>query len=160
MLRLASKAFIQVCWFLFRPWCQLQNISSTLIKAVRMFLAERFSLFCIKSFAFQIYLACRAVKTLWVPVLIQSLDPTIAWFNGELATSTFSLEHGLPVFLTICLAIFHMKLSTSNRFATVEAKETLWVKGVLECIDAFPQNSRAALSASWSKVFLIVLLAK
>jgi len=139
--------------------CRDSSISYS-IEAIRMLFAEWFSLFCIKSFSFEVLLTCRTIEALGVPVLVQGLDPAISWFNWELTSVALSLEHRLPIFLAVRFSILNVELSTSYRLAAVEAKEAFGMESVFQCVYALPQNCGTTFATSWSKELLIILLAK
>jgi len=125
-----------------------------------MFFAEGTSSLGIERLPFQINLTSRAIEALRMPVLIKSLNPTIARLNGELTTVALSLEHRLPIFFTVRLAIFHVEGTLADLAAALHAKETLGMVGVLQGIHALPHDGVSALLAARSEVLLVIFLAE
>jgi hypothetical protein len=66
-----------------------------------MALAERFSGFYEKSFAFEVLLAKSAIEALAMIIVVESLDPSVTSFNGKSTRYTFGGEEFIPIFFAV-----------------------------------------------------------
>jgi len=124
-----------------------------------MLLAVRLALLGKERLSFQVTLTSGAVEAFRVPVFIESLDPPIARFNGELATKALSLEKLGPVFLAVDLALLDVEASGANGDAAADTREAVHVERVLHRVNYFPDNLLSALATGRCQVHLIIALA-
>jgi len=123
-----------------------------------MLLAVRLALLGKERLSFQVTLTSGAVEAFRVPVFIESLDPPIARFNGELATKALSLEKLGPVFLAVDLALLDVEASGANGDAAADTREAVHVERVLHRVNYFPDDCVPALAAARGKILLVVFL--
>lgn len=123
-----------------------------------MLLAVRFTTLGVKSLAFQIHLASRAVETLRVEVSVEGLNPFVSGLNREVTLAAHSLEHLAPVILAVRVTILEVELISSNGLFTLVAQEAVRVVLLVQSIHTLPNNGSLTLGTVRSKVKLIVLL--
>lgn len=94
-----------------------------------MALAEWLSSLDEEPLALQVFLAQRAVETLWVVVVVQSLHPPVTSFYREPAVNTLGSEQFIPIFLAVGQSILKVERGVGEYFATVSTGEAFRVKG-------------------------------
>lgn len=91
----------------------------------RVFLAKGSSALRVETLALEIRLADSTVEALRVPVLPQSLDPSVGGFDGEVAAVALGREELVPVLSAVLIPVFNVEASSADRSLAVEADEAL-----------------------------------
>jgi len=94
----------------------------------RMIFTKYFSTLCIKALPLHIFLTKRAVETLRVVVVIESLHPAITSLDWEATRDTLGGEELIPVLFTIWETILQVEWRVCKDLATVSTAEALWME--------------------------------
>lgn len=124
-----------------------------------MIFAERTTALVVEALTFQVLLAVSAIEALAMIVMIQSLNPSIAGFNGETASETFRSEKLIPIGLTVSIAILKEERSISELLAAMAASEAFRMEVLADGIQAIALDFRTAFAASRSQIFLEAIFA-
>jgi len=107
-----------------------------------------------KALSFQVLLACRAVETLWVVIIIHCFYPSVPCFNWKSTSIAFGREHFIPILVTKWPAILQVKWIISKSSSTMSANEALWMKVLSNRIQAFILDSSSTFPTFRGQVWL------
>jgi len=124
-----------------------------------VFLAKGATTLCVETLPFEVGLADSTVEAFGVPVLPESLDPSVGRFDGEFAAVTFGGEQFVPVFRAILIPVLDVEARRADRLLAVEADETFWMPGLAHGIDAVVFDGSGAFGTKHSgcQVWLMAL---
>jgi len=124
-----------------------------------MIFTKYFSTLCIKALPLHIFLTKRAVETLRVVVVIESLHPAITSLDWEATRDALGGEELIPVLFTIWETILQVEWRVCKDLATVSTAEALWMEVCAHRLQTVPDNLPATLAALWSKISSVAILA-
>jgi len=125
-----------------------------------VFLAKGATTLCVETLPFEVGLADSTVEAFGVPVLPESLDPSVGRFDGEFAAVTFGGEQFVPVFRAILIPVLDVEARRADRLLAVEADETFWMPGLAHGIDAVVFDGSGAFGAFWREVSFVIRFAE
>jgi len=125
-----------------------------------VFLAKGATTLRVETLSFKVGLADSAVEAFSVPILPESLDPSVGRFDGEFAAVTFGGKQFVPVFRAILIPVLDVKARRADRLLAVEADETFWMPGLAHGIDAVVFYGSGAFSAFGCEVRFVIRFAE